>query len=76
LIKFSDSILLKKEILTFDECELLREHSTIGAEIISKKNDGMNIFYDVGKLGLDKTFNPNDGRFQSMASKIALTQHE
>jgi putative two-component system response regulator len=76
LIKIPDSILLKKEILSFEEWDLLREHCKIGADIISQKIEGMNVFYTVGKFDLDKNCYPGDDPFLSMASKIALTHHE
>ncbi len=76
LIKVPDSILLKKEILTFEEWDLLREHSKLGEEIIAKKIKGISSFYSIGVLGVEYNFDPKSNPLLSTASKIALTHHE
>ncbi len=76
LIKVPDSILLKKEILTFEEWDLLREHSKLGEEIIAKKIEGISSFYSIGGLGVGYDFDPKSNPLLSMASNIALTHHE
>jgi len=76
LIKVPDSILLKKEILTFEEWDLLREHCRIGEEIISKRIEGVRLFYEIGDLEFDPNYDPKTDSFLSLAAKISLTHHE
>lgn len=76
LIKVPNNVLLKKEILTFEEWDLLREHCRTGEEIISKKIVGIRLFYDLGGFDFDPRYNPETDPFLMLASKIALTHHE
>jgi putative two-component system response regulator len=76
LIKVPNSILLKKEILTFEEWDLLREHCKTGEEIISKRIEGIRLFYEIGGLEFDPNYDSKADSFLSLASKISLTHHE
>lgn len=75
-IAVPEKILWKKDVLTFEEWELMREHCAIGHAILSRKISGGDWFHFFGENGPKRDYDPNKNPILNMAASIALTHHE
>lgn len=76
MMAIPEKILLKHDILTFDEWGMMREHCRIGHEILSGQIRGVALFHSLGGGKSGRGDHPDRNPILRMAASMALTHHE
>ncbi|MBI4384875.1 MAG: response regulator [Nitrospinae bacterium] len=76
LLAVPEKVLWKKDVLTFEEWELMRQHCVAGHTVLGRRISGGDIFHSFWENGSKRDYDPNRNPILKMAAAIALTHHE